>query len=32
MGESLCVTIVCEPGEEAPGDRDRRNAEATHSA
>jgi hypothetical protein len=56
MGESLRVTIVCEPGEdrprpivasipevhrahgqgrtceEAPGERDRSNAEATHSA
>ena len=54
MGESLRVTIVCEPGEdstivasipevrrahgqectreEAPGERDRRKAEATHSA
>ena len=54
MGESMGVTIVCEPGEdgpivgsipevhrshrqgrtreEAPGERDRRNAEATHSA
>ena len=52
MGESLRVTIVCEPGEdgsivasipevhsahgkgreEARGERDRREAEATHSA
>ena len=54
MGESLRVTIVCEPGgvgpivasiaevyrahgqgrtrEEAPGERDRRKAKATHSA
>ena len=54
MGESLRVTIFCEPGEdgpitasipevhfahgqgrtrvEAPGERDRRRAEATHSA
>jgi hypothetical protein len=54
MGESLRVTIGCEPGEEgrivasipevhrghgqgrtrevAPGERDRRKAEATHSA
>ena len=54
MGESLRVTIVCEPGEEgpivvsipgvhrghgqgrtreeAPSERDRRRAEATHSA
>jgi len=53
MGESLRVTIVCEPGEdgpivasipevhrahgqgrtreEAPGERDRRKPEATHS-
>ena len=54
MGESMGVTIVCEPGEdgpivasilevhrahcqgrtreEAPGERDRRKAKATHSA
>jgi predicted RNase H-like HicB family nuclease len=54
MGESMGVTIVCEPGEdgrivasipevhrshrqgrtreEAPGERDRRKAEATHSS
>lgn len=54
MGESLCVTIVCEPGEDGPivasipevqrahgqgrtreeasGERDGRNAEATYSA